>query len=295
MSRIAYVNGRYVPHRDAAVHIEDRALQFGDGVYEVCEVRNGRLIDEARHLARLERSLGEIRIGMPMDRAALGVVLRELVRRNRVVDGIVYLQVTRGVAPRNHAFPLHPVKPGLIGTAKSLNVAEGQRRAEQGVTVITMPDNRWGRVDIKTVGLLPNVLAKQAAKDAGAYEAWFVDHEGQVTEGSSTNAWIVTAENRLVTRHADHGILSGITRSVILDMVEGEGLTLEERPFSVVEARAAKEAFLTGSSTIVLPIVSIDGIPVGNGRPGPVAGRLRRAYHAHAEAAPAWSVHKGPA
>ena len=292
MSRIAYVNGRYVPHRDAGVHIEDRALQFGDGVYEVCEVRNGRLIDETRHLGRLERSLGEIRIRMPMDRAALGVVLRELVRRNRVVNGLVYLQVTRGVAPRNHAFPLTPVKPGLIGTAKSLNLAEGQRRAERGVAVITVPDNRWGRVDIKSVGLLPNVLAKQAAKDAGAHEAWFVDAEGRVTEGSSTNAWILTADGRLVTRHADHGILAGITRSVVLDMLDALGVTLEERPFTVAEAQKASEAFLSGSSTIVLPIVSIDGVPVGNGRPGPLVARLRATYHAQAEAAPAWSMHK---
>ena len=164
MSRIAYVNGRYLRHRDASVHVEDRALQFGDGVYEVCEVRNGRLIDEQRHLARLARSLAAIRIPQPMDAAAVGVVLRELVRRNRVVNGIVYLQVTRGTAPRNHPFPLKPVRPGVMGTAKSLDVAEGGRRAEQGIAVVTAPDNRWGRVDIKTVGLLPNVLAKQTAR-----------------------------------------------------------------------------------------------------------------------------------
>ena len=289
MSRIAYVNGRYVPHGAAAVHIEDRAFQFGDGVYEVCEVRGGRLIDEERHMARLRRSLGELRIAMPMEAASFGVILREIVRRNRVVNGIVYLQVTRGVAPRNHAFPLKPVKPGVIATARALNPADGEKRAAQGVAVVTVPDNRWGRVDIKTVGLLPNVLAKQAAKDAGAFEAWFVDRDGHVTEGSSTNAWIVTADRRLVTRHADHGILSGITRSVLLDMVASAGLTLEERPFTIAEALGAEEAFLSGSSTIVLPIVAIDGKPVGSGRPGPVVRRLRAAYHDHAEAAPEWS------
>jgi len=292
MSRIAYVNGRYVAHRDASVHVEDRALQFGDGVYEVCEVRNRRLIDEKRHLARLSRSLAAIRIPAPMDDAAIGVVLREVVRRNRVVNGIVYLQVTRGSAPRNHPFPLKPVKPGIMATAKSLDVAEGERRAGQGIAVITVPDNRWGRVDIKTVGLLPNVLAKQAAREAGAFEAWFVDAAGNVTEGSSTNAWIVTADDRLVTRHADHGILPGITRSVLFDMVGALGLTLDERPFSVAEALAAREAFLSGSSATVLPIVAIDGVPVGTGKPGPIARRLRTVFHDHAETAPAWSVHR---
>ena len=295
MSRIAYVNGRYLRHRDAAVHVEDRALQFGDGVYEVCEVRNGRLIDEQRHLARLARSLAAIRIPQPMDAAAVGVVLRELVRRNRVVNGIVYLQVTRGTAPRNHPFPLKPVRPGVMGTAKSLDVAEGGRRAEQGIAVLTLPDNRWGRVDIKTVGLLPNVLAKQAAREAGAFEAWFVDGAGNVTEGASTNAWIVTADDRLVTRHTDHGILPGVTRSVLVGVAAALGLTLEERPFSVAEAQAAREAFLSGSSATVLPIVSIDGVAVGSGTPGPVARRLRRVFHDHAETAPAWSVHRGDA
>ena len=291
MSRIAYVNGRYVPHGTAAVHIEDRAFQFGDGVYEVCEVKGGRLIDEERHMARLRRSLGELRIATPMDAASFGVILREIIRRNRVVNGIVYLQVTRGVAPRNHAFPLRPVRPGVIATARTLNSAEGEKRAEQGVAVVTVPDNRWGRVDIKTVGLLPNVLAKQAARDAGAYEAWFVDRDGYVTEGSSTNAWIVTADRRLVTRHADHGILSGITRSVLRAMVAAPGRPRDQRPVTVAAALQAAEAFLSGSSMIVLPIVAIDGKAVGSGKPGPIVRRLRAAYHDHAEVAPTWSGH----
>lgn len=292
MSRIAYVNGRYVPLRDAAVNVEDRAFQLGDGVYEVCEVRGGRLIDEARHLARLERSLAAIHIPQPMDTVAIGVILRELVRRNRVENGIVYLQVTRGVAPRNHAFPLKPVRPGIVGTARSLDLAQGEKRALEGIAVVTVPDNRWGRVDIKTVGLLPNVLAKQTARAAGAYEAWFVDREGRVTEGASTNAWIVTGDNRLVTRQTDHGILSGITRSVLMDMLGPEGFTVEERSFTVDEALGAKEAFISAASTIVMPVVLIDGRPVGSGKPGPVAKRLRAAFHRHAETAPAWSVHR---
>jgi D-alanine transaminase len=293
MSRIAYVNGRYLPLRDAAVNVEDRAFQLGDGVYEVCEVRGGRLIDEARHLARLERSLAAIHIAQPIDTVGIGVILRELVRRNRVENGIVYLQITRGVAPRNHAFPLTPVRPGIIGTARSLDMAQGEKRAEEGIAIVTVPDNRWGRVDIKTVGLLPNVLAKQTARAAGAYEAWFVDRDGWVTEGASTNAWIVTGDNRLVTRQADHGILSGITRSVLMDMLGPEGFSVEERAFTVEEALHAKEAFISAASTIVMPVVLIDGKPVGSGTPGPVAKRLRAAFHRHAEVAPAWSVHRG--
>lgn len=292
MSRIAYVNGRYVPLGDAAVNVEDRAFQLGDGVYEVCEVRGGRLIDEARHMARLERSLKAIQIEQPMNRVAIGVILRELVRRNRVENGIVYLQVSRGVAPRNHAFPLVPVKPGIVGTARSIDIAQGAKRAEEGIAVLTVPDNRWGRVDIKTVGLLPNVIAKQTARAAGAYEAWFVDREGRVTEGASTNAWIVTADDRLVTRQTDHGILPGITRSVLMDMLGPEELSVEERPFTVEEALGAKEAFISAASTVVLPVVSIDGKAVGSGKPGPVAKRLRAAFHRHAETAPAWSMHR---
>lgn len=292
MSRIAYVNGRYLPLSEAKVNVEDRAFQLGDGVYEVCEVKGGRLIDEGRHMARLERSLKAIEIEQPMDRAAIGVILRELVRRNRVENGIVYLQVSRGVAPRNHAFPLAPVRPGIVGTARSIDPAQGARRSEEGIAVITVPDNRWGRVDIKTVGLLPNVLAKQAARGSGAFEAWFVDRDGRVTEGASTNAWIVTGEGRLVTRQTDHGILPGITRSVLMDMLGPESLTVEERPFTVAEALEAREAFISAASTIVLPVISIDGKTVGSGKPGPVAARLRAAFHQYAETAPAWSMHQ---
>ena len=283
MARIAYVNGRYRRHREAMVHVEDRGYQFADGVYEVCEVRGGRLVDERRHLARLKRSLDELRIDLPMSPAALGIVLRETVRRNRVRDGLVYLQVTRGVARRDHAFPPAGTAPAMVVTARSLDPARGERTAAEGIAVITVPDTRWARVDIKSVSLLPNVLAKQAAREMGAREAWFVDAEGFVTEGSSSNAWIVTAGGEVVTRPADHSILNGISRAVVRDAVAAQGLTLVERAFTTTEAWAAREAFVTAASQIVQPVVRIDGKPVGDGRPGPVATGLRREFHRHAE------------
>src|SRR5580704_16106749 len=248
MSRVAYVNGRYLPFREAKVHVEDRGYQFSDGVYEVCEVRGGLLVDERRHMARLARSLGELRIDLPMSLAALGVVLRETVRRNRVRDGLVYLQVTRGAARRDHGFPPAGTVPGIVVTARSLDPARGERTAAEGIAVITVPDNRWARVDIKAISLLPNVLAKQAAREQGAREAWFVDTSGLVTEGSSSNAWIVTAGGEVITRPADHSILNGISRAVVLDAVAAQGLTLIERAFTVNEAQAAREAFVTAAS-----------------------------------------------
>jgi D-alanine transaminase len=284
MSRIAYVNGRYVPHAEAMVHVEDRGYQFADGVYEVCEVRGGQLIDERRHIQRLVRSLGELRMPLPMPLNALGVVLRETVRRNRVRDGLVYLQVTRGVAPRDFIFPPPATRPSVVVTARNLNRARQEATANEGIAVVTVPDNRWDRVDIKSVALLPNVLAKQAARDAGAKEAWFVDADGMVTEGGSSNAWIVTRDGKLVTRPAEHGILRGITRTVLLDVVAAQDLAFEERGFSVEEAYAAREAFVTSASQIVMPVVSIDGRPIGNGAPGLVATALRRDFHRFAEA-----------
>jgi D-alanine transaminase len=284
MSRIAYVNGRYLPLRDACVNIEDRGYQFSDGVYEVCEVRGGHLIDARRHLARLERSLGELRIRMPMPLAALAVVLRETVARNRVKYGIVYLQITRGVARRDHAFPEAGTKPSIVVTARELDFAKNEAIAAQGIAVISVPDNRWARVDIKSVSLLPNVLAKQAAREAGAREAWFVDEAGVVLEGSSSNAWIVTREGNVVTRQADHAILRGITRAVAFEAIKAQRLTLEERAFTLAEACDAREAFVTSASQIVMPVVKIDGRAVGDGKPGPVALALRRAFHRYAEA-----------
>ncbi len=285
MSRIAYVNGRYVPHRAAQVHVEDRGYQFADGVYEVCEVRGSRLVDETLHMDRLVRSLNELRIAMPMPRNALATVLRETVARNRVTNGLVYLQITRGVARRDHAFPPAGTLPSIVVTAKNMDMDKIEQGAQEGIPVISLPDNRWGRVDIKSVGLLPNVLAKQAAREAGAKEAWFVDGNGFVTEGSSTNAWIVTRDGAIVTRPADHGILRGITRTVVLRVIADHGLKLEERPFTMDEAYAAREAFITSATQFVTPVVRIDGKPVANGAPGLIATALRRDYHSHAEIA----------
>jgi D-alanine transaminase len=284
MSRTAYVNGRYLPMRDAMVHIEDRGYQFADGVYEVCEVRGGRLIDERRHLDRLKRSLGELRIRMPMSPAALGVVLREVIARNRIGYGIVYLQINRGVARREHAFPTPEVKPSVVATARPLNMKRNETLAAKGIAVVSVPDIRWGRVDIKTVGLLPNVLARQAAVEQGAQEAWLVDQDGVVTEGASANSWIITKDGAVVTRHADHAILRGITRTVLFDAIKAQGLAVEERAFTLDEAYAAREAFVTAASQTVLPVVRIDGRVIGDGKPGPVATALRREFHRYAEA-----------
>jgi D-alanine transaminase len=283
MSRIAYVNGRYLPHRGAMVHVEDRGYQFSDGVYEVCEVRGGRLVEERRHLERLTRSLAELRIRMPMPLAALGIVLREVVARNRIGYGIVYLQVTRGVARRDHAFPAPEVRPSVAVTARSLNATRNEALAAQGIAVVSVPDNRWGRVDIKSISLLPNVLARQAALDQGARDAWFIDKDGAITEGASMNAWIVTQAGVVVTRPADHAILRGITRTVLFNVIKAQGLRLEERAFTLAEAHAAREAFATAASQIVLPVVRIDGRPIGEGRPGRVATALRREFHKYAE------------
>lgn len=279
MSRIAYVNGFYRNMRDACVNIEDRGYQFSDGVYEVCEIRDGRLVDMARHMARLQRSLSELRIAMPMPLTSLAVVMHEVVRRNRVHYGIVYLQITRGVARRDHAFPAKPVQPSLVVTARSLNLAKNQDTAAKGIKVITVPENRWPRVDIKSVSLLPNVLAKQAARDAGAYEAWYIDPDGYVTEGASSNAWIVTDQGSVVTRSAESGILSGITRAVLMDVLAALQIKLEERPFTAAEARQAAEAFVTSASQIVMPVVAIDNQRIGKGEPGPISLRLREEFH----------------
>jgi D-alanine transaminase len=276
MSRIAYVNGRYVPHRSASVHIEDRGYQFADGVYEVVAVANGRLIDGGPHLERLERSLRELRMTLPMGRRALELVMREVVRRNGVDNGIIYLQMTRGVAPRDHAFPAR-AETQVVMTARRTR-PQSARIAEDGVKAITMPDIRWQRCDIKSVSLLPNILAKQQAKEAGAYEAWLVDRNGMVTEGSSTNAWIVTRDGQLVTRSIENAILAGITRMAVLEMARAEGLSLVERPFSVGEAKAAREAFVTSTSSYVTPVTQIDDHVIANGKPGSISLKLRDRY-----------------
>ena len=287
MSRIAYVNGAYVRHADASVHVEDRGYQFGDGVYEVCEVVGGHVIDMPRHLDRLDRSLRELAMKWPMARRPLELVIREVLRRNRIRNGLVYLQVTRGVAPRDHFFP-HPDTPAaIVVTSKRMDATALREKAAKGVKVITVPENRWVRVDIKTIGLLPNVLARQQAREQGAQEAWFVDPDGTVKEGAATNAWMVTADGRLVTRPADFGILRGITRATTLDVAARLGLEVEERPFTVEEALGAREVFMTSATSEVMPIVAIDGKPVANGHPGSVSISLRDAFFDVAEKTPA--------
>lgn len=282
MPRIAYVNGRYVAHAEAAVHIEDRGYQFADGVYEVCEVARGYIVDLTRHLDRLGRSLSELQIAWPITRRILPIVIGEVVRRNRVTNGLVYMQVTRGVATRDFLFPAD-TKSSLVITAKKVDPAANAGRAESGIKVITVPETRWDRVDIKTVGLLPNVLAKEKARAAGAQEAWFVDTDGNVKEGGSSNAWIVTKAGALVTRPAEHGILRGITRTTLFDVARKLGLTIEERAFSVAEAKTAREAFISSATTIAMPVVAIDGEPIANGHPGSVVHSLREAFFDIAE------------
>ena len=278
MSRIAYVNGTYQAHNGATVHIEDRGFQFADGVYEVWSIFDGRMADFDGHMTRLHRSLNELRIDIPMSREALTRVLHETIRRNRVRNGIVYLQVTRGTARRDHPFPAEGTPPSVIVTSRSISASKAEAQAKKGVAVLTQPDIRWGRCDIKTVGLLANVLAKQAAREAGAYEAWMVDEMGLVTEGSSTNAWIVDEHGKLRTRDTQANILKGITRTALMALIEQEKLELDERPFSVDEAKRAREAFFTAAGAFVMPAVSIDGTTIGDGKPGPVATRLRTLY-----------------
>ncbi len=280
MSRVAYVNGRYVPQRDAAVNVEDRGYQFADGIYEVVYVNDGRFIDEASHLARFGRSLREIRLTPPMDDAALRQVLREVVARNRITDGLVYIQATRGVAPRNHAFPATPVPPALVVTAKRLAPYPKDPGAWSG-TAVTVPDQRWERCDIKSTGLLPNVLAKQAAREAGAIEAIFVGRDGAVTEGSSTTVWTVDHCGVLRTHGLDHSILPGCTRGALIDEMRAEGIAFEERAVSLDELRAAREIFLTSATSFVRPIVRLDGADVGDGAVGPVTRRLFALFGRH--------------
>lgn len=276
MARLAYVNGRYVAHADAAVHIEDRGYQFADGVYEVVTIVDRHLVDVEPHLDRLQRSLAELRIDWPVSRRVLGILMRELIRRNRVSNGIIYLQVTRGVAPRDHKFPKRSM-PSLVMTTKSV-AHRGLPNLMHGVKVITIPDIRWARCDIKSIALLPNCLGKQAAAEAGAYEAWQVSAEGLITEGTSSNAWVVTEAGEVVTRAPNTEILNGITRLTILEIIGRQGLTLVERPFSVEEAKRSREAFTTSATSFVTPVVQIDDTTIGEGKPGKLTRALLDGY-----------------
>jgi D-alanine transaminase len=285
MTRAAYVNGRFVPLAAAAIAIEERGLQFAHGVYEVLKAVGGRLVDLDRHLERLERSAAAIEVPVPMPRGALVLVLEELLARNRLRDAAVYLQLSGGVAPRNHAWPAG-LRPSLVATVRP---ARFPTAAEMtlGVRVITLPDERWARCDVKSIALLPNVLAKQRAAAAGCREAWLVDRDGRITEGASSNAWIVDRDGTLLTRPLGPAILGGVTRAVLLELARAEGIAVAERPFRPEEAQAAREAFLTSTTSLVLPVTEIDGRPVANGRPGATTLRLARLYAAHVGLAPA--------
>jgi len=277
MPRIAYVNGAYAPLQDAAVHIEDRGYQFADGIYEVALFVDGKFWDLDGHLARWDRSLNALEIPAPMSERALRLVIRRLVSVNRLGDCYIYMQATRGVAPRNHPFPVEGTASSLVMTVKPVNLAKLNANASKGISVITQPDIRWGRVDIKSVGLLPNILAKEQARRAGASEAWLL-RNGKVTEGGSSNAWIVDQSGVLVTHPLGHEILGGITRETVIRCAESLQLRVEERAFSVDEAMSAKEAFITSAMNLVTPVIAIDGKAVGNGKPGAIAARLREAY-----------------
>ena len=278
MEPIAYVNGAFVPISEAKVSVLDRGFLFADGIYEVAAVLDGKLIDNASHLARLERSVGEISLKLPESLERIEAIQKELVKRNNLVNGMVYLEVTRGAdSGRDFAFPKADVKPTLIMFTSVKDIVNAPT-AKTGIGVITVPDIRWRRCDIKSLALLPNVLGKQQASEAGAFEAWQVDAEGMITEGTSTNAWIVTAGGSLATRPATAAILNGITRTGLKRVLAEEGIAFEERAFSLAEARAAREAFLTSSSAFVLPVTRIDNAVIGDGRPGPVTRRLRQLY-----------------
>ncbi len=275
MTRYVYVNGEFVEADQARISIFDRGFLFADGVYEVTAVLDGRMIDFEPHLQRLRSSLAKLDMRLDMDDAALEDLHRGLIVRNRLENGVVYIQVTRGVAERDFAYPPDAI-PTVIAFTQPRDYV-GDPNAERGVSVITTPDLRWARRDIKSIALLPQAMGKQEAKRRGAFEAWMVE-EGLVTEGTSSSAFIVTAEGVIVTRALGREILPGLTRSRLLSLIEEERLPLDQRPFSVEEALAAREAFLTSASSFVLPVVSIDGEVVGDGAPGPVARRLRERY-----------------
>lgn len=282
MSRIVYVNGRYQPYHAARIHVEDRGFQFGDAVYEVCEIKNGQLVDLSRHLARLDRSLSALQISRPMGDGALSHVMRVVIQRNHVKDGFLYLQVSRGVARRDFPFPVPTPKPTLVILARSMSPQRVAARARAGISVMTQPDPRWHRCDIKTVMLLPAVLAKQSAFEAGADDVWFVDREGFVTEGASANAWIITTQNHLITRPLSTEILPGVTRATVLDAIKSQGLSLEERRFTVDETISAREAFQTSASGTVMPVIQVNSAQIGLGQPGPLTRKLREIFHTFA-------------
>lgn len=280
MPRYAYVNGAFARHNEANVHIEDRGYQFADGIYEVVALINGKMADERGHLDRLERSLKELSIDMPVPRNTLSMIMRELVRKNRLRNANIYIQITRGATKRDFKFPGSDIRPTLVMTTWPFKF-DGNVAVINGAKAISTPDIRWKRPDIKSVALLPQVLAKQTAVEKGAYEAWMVDSEGYVTEGSSSNAWIVKG-GKIITRQATQAILRGVTRTAITKICAELQMTVEERPFTMKEAYEADEAFNTSAVALVVPIIELDGKKIGAGQPGPVAKRLYEEYRAYA-------------
>jgi D-alanine transaminase len=281
MSRIVYVNGDFVAEEDAKISVFDRGFLFADGVYEVSSVLDGKLVDNGAHLERLGRSLNELKMHAPCSGADITEIQKELIRQNNLTEGVVYLQVTRGAADRDFNFPKDAM-PSLVMFTQEKNILNNPA-AEKGLTIVTLPDIRWQRRDIKTVGLLPASLAKQAAKDMGADDAWMVE-DGHITEGTSNNAFIITEDGTIITRQLSHSILHGITRKAVLKVAEELGLTLVERAFTPEEAYEAVEAFSTSASSFVMPVIKIDNHILGNGVPGPVTQKLRAAYIAEAKA-----------
>ncbi len=275
MSRIVYVNGDYVPEEEARISVFDRGFLMADGVYEVTSVLQGKLIDFAAHMARLRRSLAELDMASPATDAEIEAIHRELLTRNEVTEGMVYLQVTRGAADRSFEYP-DGAAPTLVLFTQSQEIADTPA-ARDGIRVITIDDIRWGRRDIKTVQLLAPSMGKMAAKAAGADDAWMVE-DGFVTEGTSNNAYIVKADGTVVTRDLSHSILHGITRAAVLRFAAEAQIKVEERPFTIEEAKEATEAFITSASSFVKPVVGIDDAIIGDGRPGPTARRLREIY-----------------
>lgn len=277
MSRFVYVNGNFTRFNQALIHIEDRGLQFADSVYEVWAVKDGALLDDSGHLQRLSRSLNMLRIGLPTPLSSLKPIIGNLLRLNRIKNGLVYLQITRGVAPRDHPFPKNTI-PTIIITVRPKNYAQLDAKAQKGIKIVTKKDLRWKRVDIKTTNLLPNLLAKQEAIDEGADDVWFYDENGKITEGSAQNAWILNKDGNLQTRGLGEDILGGITRSTIMALAKKLKLTIIEKPFTVQEAIEAREAFVTSATSFVTAVVEIDTRPISNGNVGSVATLLRHAY-----------------
>jgi D-alanine transaminase len=276
--RVAYTNGSYVPHHLATVAMEDRGHQLADGLYEVIIFFNRRFLDEGPHLARLKRSLESLQIDWPMPEAALKLVMRELIRRNPYDDGSIYMQITRGTAPRNHLFPQN-TKPNLTMSVMPAKQPK-PKHVEQGVPVISVPDIRWGRCDVKSISLLPNCLARQQGAEAGCPEVFLVNEQGYITEGSYSNAYLVK-DGTIYTHPADNQILGGVRRGVLLKLAEQEGIPLKEEAMLLEDARYADEAFLTSANSNVLPVTSLDGQPIGTGKPGPITKQLLVAYRNH--------------